>query len=766
MSAVSSGPNDAGLLMELLSPKPRSPLNNSLGSLGRSGSLRRSRNSPSSSPSVAADRELNTLLGIGIQNHKVAQQRGAGEARTASPSASPERVSPQTRSNMSIRVFSFPQTQQPLGGQLVAQTPDPSSNEHNTTANYLNDDATQTHMNAVDPIDTVTDDPSSDFNQESDHNNNSGGSQVAPSGRQQRFGSRGRTNEKQNWISEKKTGAGAAASGSMAVLLEKHTLVPELRAFNKLGAVTGQPDEGRQAGGLPGGQGHLGLTEGGEQEGSKSQLLQAENTCVEESDVLVTSSSQKEEEEGGEDEVVVWCVTGVCEAAGERTHTDVTQTQTENNQCGSDNQAGSERSSFASANHTPSVPQQTNGKPVPVPISSQPVPVSRCEDSPRPVSSTRRRPAGPVSSNQMPPLTADASEKVKESANQVNEPRSSRSSTNQKAARKTVAGQSADDKTGNQAASCPVVGGAAPITSGKNPTNTRNITTSKSRPAGIKPPPPNSPNKGKPVRTLTSTENQSMRRVVPISRTSRGAAAQEKHPERSPGQHRGSFNSLTTANLHSTSVRRGERPSTAPTSRRSSIHKTPDPKDSKDQKVPGTRARELNQPSIRKPLTQPKLEEKICRSTLQALTRTGNGGAGGSTLSAPATPLHKATAPSSCPGFARSTASSSFRRTRTSLAPPRSPQTGSDSSFKTSSSSYCAPPTGAASSLTQTSSLRVHSTPPSLLTRTPSIRLPPRPPIHNSLAPRKGHKRNDSGSFSDQSSQSRDSGKTSRPGWR
>ncbi|KAE8279437.1 hypothetical protein D5F01_LYC23026 [Larimichthys crocea] len=313
--------------------------------------------------------------------------------------------------------------------------------------------------------------------------------------------------------------------------------------------------------------------------------------------------------------------------------------------------------------------------------------------------------------------------------------------------------------------------------------STKNLPTSRTRPLGIKPAittAASTANKVKPVRTLTNSENQGMRRVVPISRTSRGTPSLGKRSEKPPGNQRGPSIAVTPAsvsmsNLNSTTLRRGERPSTAPSSRRSSINKTPDPKDSKDQKVSGTRtsSREQNQdlqrkPSIRKPLTKPKLqpEEKLCRSKLRAQTQGGAGGGvgGGGSISAPATPLHKTPSSSSSPlpSFARSTASSSFRRTNTNLTPPTpppSPHAGSDSSPKTSS---IAPPV-TSSPLTRTGSLRVSSTAStssSPLTRSQSIRAPPRSPLHDSLAPPKGHRRNDSGTFSEKSTHS------ARPSWR
>ncbi|XP_061620502.1 FH2 domain-containing protein 1-like isoform X2 [Phyllopteryx taeniolatus] len=152
------------------------------------------------------------------------------------------------------------------------------------------------------------------------------------------------------------------------------------------------------------------------------------------------------------------------------------------------------------------------------------------------------------------------------------------------------------------------------------------------------------------VRTLNSSEKQNMRRVVPISRTNR--------------------------------EKRGEKPSTAPPSRCSNLQ----PRDSKNRHVPGAR----NQS-----------EEKMCRSTLRAL-------GGGSTVKAPNT---RSPAPLSGPGFARSTASSSFRQTRAGLPRANVFKSGSETSSKSSTS---AEQPRTSSSLSS-----------SLPKRTPSIRTPP-----------------------------------------
>eukprot|EP00064_Thunnus_orientalis_P015250 superscaffoldBa00002792_g15300 len=830
MSAAMSRHDEAGLLMELLSPRfsPRSPLNNSHFPLGRSGSLRRSRNSPSSSPSVAAERELSMLLGMATPDHKVTQQRGEEEARTAFQSASPEsglrspELSPQTwPRNLRVTTFSFPQNQQSQAGEIASQTPSSppktprspkNSNAHRTTTTYLNNDATQTQVDTINPTNKVTVKPTSDLNQQSDHNNNGKdrlslgfSSQVTPSDHQTYFGLRGETSTMNDNAEKSRADQDfsgqivscdekpkpSAANSNMSVVLEKCTLVPELKVF----------DKNTHHSHLQGyHQDDMVITDMEEKGVDKSKVQEAQTNShignTEKFGVLISdtssSSSQREEEEGREDKVVVWCVTGVCEAAGEHTHTDNTLEQTERNQCTSDNQGGNEKASSAPANRTPSEPQPANETPVPVPISSQPVPVSRCDDSPLTVSSKRWQPAEPASSSLT--ITADASKDAKEPVNKGEE---EEGSTSEERKLEPPPEQSTESK--NKTAHSHMTSEnteAAPSTNGKaeaatlSKPSTKNLATSKTRLAGIKHTTPNT-NKCKPVRTLTNSENQGMRRVVPISRTSRGPPSLGKHPEKPPG-HRGSSStaapsSLNVANLNSTSLRQGGRPSTAPPSQRSIIHK--DPKDPKDQKVPGTQssAREQNQerkPSTQRPLMKPKPqpEEKMCRSTLRALNQAVEGSGGGGSLSAPATPLHKATTPSSSllPGFARSTASSSFRRTHTTLTPPHSAHTGSDSSPKSSpkTSSSSVPPTSTSTPFTRTGSLRVstpskssdlHNLPSSAsspLRRTQSIRAAPRSPLHDSLAPPKGHRRNNSGSFSDKSTHSRDSGKATRPSWR
>lgn len=726
MSAAVSRHSEAGLLVELLASQsnPRSPLI-SHNPLRHSRSLRRSRKSPSSSPSVAAERQLSTLLGMGTSEHNVSQQ---------SPGVAP-------------------QNQQPPSGTMVekprSSSPNTSLSAKSTnraTATYLSGNATQTPVNNMDPTKEVK--PTCDRQRGYSDTANEPLS-LAPSVRGGRSGLTEEPARRKNAdedlgerIGDEVEG-GAATTGRMSVVLEKCALVPELKAFDEV------IDEGHRRG-----RRHDDVLITDEEGGSPQDQMPRNNAQIQKP--VHISSSQREEGEGQEEKVVVWCVTGVCEAAGELTHStaDDTHAQPDKDQSGSDSQG---ETSSAAADHTRSEAQRANEKPVPVPISSQPVPAT-CDPS-HPVSSPRWRPTDRASTSKGPTHAARASEEAPETANQNEERR-----TNE--GREAITEQS-DDRKRVDTTSCHATNEnaeAVPSTNrkSKSASSSKNPPSSKTPPTGVKPVTPNTTSaahRAVPVRTLTSSENQGMRRVVPISRTNRGAPSLGKGPEKPPGN-RGSSTAaapagLSVSNLSSTSLRRAERPSTAPSSRRSSVN---NPKESNGQKVPGAQAlfRGQNQdlqkkPSIRKPSTKPQVppEEKMCRSTLRALTQ------GGGSISAPTTPLHKATS-SSLPSFARSTASSSFRRTRP--LPARSGPTT----------------TSASSPLTRTGSLRVsrsselhHPTSAPPPSRSQSIRAPPCS-SRGSVSPPKGHQRNNSGTLSDKSTHSRDSGlhQSTRPSWR
>ncbi|KAK2899653.1 FH2 domain-containing protein 1-like [Channa argus] len=792
--------NEAGLLMELLTLK----------SSPRSG-VRRSRKSPSSSPSFSAERELSMLLETASPDHKFTQQRrGVEEARTALTLPSPESglKSPRYSSEILAQTPDFSKNQQLQVGDVAQQTRSSppknawslkSRNSYNTATTYLSYDATQM---PADVSKEVTLKPTSDLNQQFDHNNNDGKDQI-------NLGHH--TQSDLSWEPTRINKADPDLSGriissddgfkqntkatrNMSVVLETCTLVPELKVFGKSTTLSDCNEvlHGCQ-------QDDIVITDLGEVSMDESCTQKVQNNPqiqkTEKSDNC-SSLPQREEDVGQEEKVVVWCVTGVCETAGELTDAGDTHTQTQNDQGQTDNQGGNRLASSAPASRAPLEFQPANEKPVPVPISSQPVPVSRC-DLPLQGSSPRFSQAECASALKAPALNTGPSKEGKEEASSQKE--QAKGSNNEKRDVEKLQEQSTDDKV--HTASChPTNSNTATANSSSEESelaslskpSANNFPTSKTL-TEIKSTTPNansSTSKRKLVRTLTNSENQVMRRVVPISRTGRGPLSLFKRAATIGGSSSNSTpTSLTSSSRNSGSLQR-ERPSTAPSSRRSSINKKLDPKELKNQRVSGTQAsgQDQNQDlhrrlSVRKTLPKPKpqQEEKMCRSTLRALSLAGERGGvvSGGSVSAPATPLHKASTHSSSPlpGFARSTASSSFRWTHTLVTPPGTPRS-SHPSFDVSPKSKTAtsssvPLTGPASHLTRTSSLRVSTTRRSSdglnsvdstgLNRSQSIRAQPHSPL---TMPAKAHQRKDSGSFSDKSTHSRDSSKTTRPNWR
>lgn len=483
--------------MSLMS-HPRSPP-------GPSGRLRRSRNSPSSSASVVAERDLSAFLGMAKPRHR------------AAPPASP-------------------------GAGLSPQTP-PS---------FLSRDAAP----------RVPIKPTFCPNQQFDHNNNG--------------------EEERETLSGRQTPSNEDLDGfdGGTVVLETCTLVPDLKPFSLTDT---HPLRGSLQGGVVG-----------------ADLEEIQISCQ-------TGNE-------GEEKAVVWCVTGVCEAAGE--HADA-QTPPEDQ----GDRGGNPRAAAAS------LTQPANEKAAPEPISSQPVPASRGDDL----------------------------------SLRVETPQPS-------------------------------------------------------------------------IRTLTTSEKQGMRRVVPISRAGRASSSLGKPASSSAAAAPGQRGGPSTG------------PSTGPSSRH--FQRTPDPRGSKDQKGSGTQesSQEQNQAlqrrsSIRKTFPKAQAEEKMCRSTLRALRLAGG------SVSAPASPRHKASIPSSSPppGFARSTAASSFRRSHAFLA---APATGSPKSSPSSTTPSPARP------FVRTESLRVSTSGRSSDGHTP-LSSPPLRVGPRSLTPTKA-----------KSTHSKDSGKAARPNWR
>ncbi|XP_041841090.1 FH2 domain-containing protein 1-like [Melanotaenia boesemani] len=329
------------------------------------------------------------------------------------------------------------------------------------------------------------------------------------------------------------------------------------------------------------------------------------------------------------------------------------------------------------------------------------------------------------------------------------------------------------DKTNKTTSRTSTDGKAKPSASSK--LSTKNLPTSKHGMKTLIPNITSSVSRSRSIRTLTQSESQSLRRVVPI-RTSRGSPFITKHPEKSAALIRSSSRTpvptgLTPPHLNSTSYQQRDRPAPSSLSQRSG----PDSKELRDQKVSTIQGsvRDQNQGlqrklSIRKPGTKPETqtEEKLCVSKLSALNQGGQGGS----VSAPVTPLHKTKMPS--PRFARNTASSSFRRSHIILDPSCSPISGSPKSSRKDSSAV--PSTSASSTSTRPESPRPKTTSPDLLSvssssplrRSQSIRSSTLSLIHNSLPFSKGRHRSDSGSFSDKSTHSKDVVKATKPSWR
>ncbi|XP_061566382.1 FH2 domain-containing protein 1-like [Cololabis saira] len=750
--------SETGLLLELITPKShaRSP-HNSHSPSGRPGSLRRTRNSPSTSPSIAAERELCFLLELG-SDQKISNQK-AGVTRTASPPAPPE-LRPRL---LPPRVIE-PQT------TSVTNCLGPENTNH-TASTYLSCDEAQTLLNTPSNANKLKFTNTSESYQCSDHNNNENDQLSLGFSNQDALSYQKTPNDsdlnveqnkdehlfsRQIAYGEENIEDNTATTKIMPVVLETCTLVAELKGFDQTGAFNSCQTSQQQDGLI-----NTALEDEGTDK-SEGQFNSQLNGNAEKSNVLRTT--QQEDERDKDDKIVVCCVTGVCEVSGENTFA-----PPEKDQCSGDNHGLNQHAASAPPNHKSLEPQSANVKPPPVPISRQPVPASR-SDSALPTTYSRRCPAEPAIAKVVSVVNTDASEEVTKVPNQV---KGTEESANQDTSTGLVPEQSKD-------------GSCKSKMTPKRPTKDISSTGKKVvQQTGIKPSTTkttSSAGRSKPIRTLTKSENQDIRRVVPIIRTNL-----TKQPEKSPSHLRSSCKivvppSVTVSNGNNVSFHQGKRPATAPSSLRSNAHKILVSKDLKDHTSSGSQASVQEQnhdlqkkSSIRKPLKKSKNqnEEKICRTTLRALSLNG----GGSSVSAPVSPLHKTSPSSLLPGFARSTASFSFRRTHTTLptsTPPHPPNTGYPKPSTMTPSSTCS--TAASPGLTRTRPLRVpasskspdisNSSHSSTLKRSPNIKSFTRPPLHSALAPPQGHGRNDSGSFSDKSTHSKDSGKSNKPSWR
>ncbi|XP_045067156.1 LOW QUALITY PROTEIN: FH2 domain-containing protein 1 [Coregonus clupeaformis] len=185
---------------------------------------------------------------------------------------------------------------------------------------------------------------------------------------------------------------------------------------------------------------------------------------------------------------------------------------------------------------------------------------------------------------------------------------------------------------------------------------------------------------GRGVRMLTTTENQGMRKVVPITKLSR-TGSNARRVERSAGGLEGAEPRQPLRDKSTPARGRSEKTG------RPARHSSLPPEETKSQGSAGLSGwkRDLNprKPSFRKPsakplrnLPKPPPEEKMCRSTMRALAAQAqaHGQVGApSEASAPKTPTHSSKNPSATlPGWARNTVASSSRTTKKELAPPLS----------------------------------------------------------------------------------------------
>lgn len=171
------------------------------------------------------------------------------------------------------------------------------------------------------------------------------------------------------------------------------------------------------------------------------------------------------------------------------------------------------------------------------------------------------------------------------------------------------------------------------------------------------------------VRTLTSNENQGMRRVVPISKLPRSGSSRRGD--------RGADGSETRRPLRdqSTPARgRSERPT------RTARHSSMPPDETKAQRgLSGSTPRWTRESTPRKATIQkpsakplrniPKPEEKMCRSTMRALAQTQV------QANSENTSPNTSKTTSDVPSFARNTVSSTSRTKKEPTTPSRSPST-------------------------------------------------------------------------------------------
>ncbi|RXN00094.1 FH2 domain-containing protein 1 [Acipenser ruthenus] len=189
---------------------------------------------------------------------------------------------------------------------------------------------------------------------------------------------------------------------------------------------------------------------------------------------------------------------------------------------------------------------------------------------------------------------------------------------------------------------------------------------------------------GRAVRTLMSSENQNMRKVVPISRLSRSASMAKK-TERDPVRDSSSAEMKRPQREHSTVGNKNDQ--TARTPRHSSLpaeepklHRgTPGQASSRWARDPMTRKNSVRKPGAKPVRNIPKPEEKMCRSTMRELAQAQTASEAGK----PQTPTSTSKASGAAPSFARNTVASSSRKMKKDMASSSNPSTPSRSATLT-----------------------------------------------------------------------------------
>ncbi|KAG5260837.1 hypothetical protein AALO_G00297150 [Alosa alosa] len=648
-------------LLDLLRPRPRSPLS----PLGRSGSLRRSRQSPV----ATADHQLHTFLEMTSEPAKYGSSKPLSPSWTgqSSPAYSPSHV-PSTPSQTS-KHFISPQTQSP---------------SHTTPRANLNTDTSNLSVN----------------------NNRS----PSPSK------SSTHTDDNKNVIVDQEMTA--HQNTFLNVNVERHTLVHGLQVFD---LVSGRDGVVAQGNGSTVNQADLIVTDLEEESENPEPLvlssppLRKAPEKVGEPSLSFPQIANKEGDRDTETKLDLQTLPNmpVIQVSGESrlsAQTEDASSQSEKEQEGRCDVTDSVSSKSTPASHAS---ESTSVDEASVPTSS-----SDKAETESPVESSASPCDSPAS------VSRSAESSGSHSTGQV--PQNSTAPSSKKASA---------EKTDVKAQS-----------SSKSKPASKTATASK-QPAA------------RPVRTLNTSENQTMRRVVPITRLTRSGSSASRKPDKSgieASNHRASTHRPGLANDDSKSPRVREQ-SQASVVRKPSVRKTtPKP--------------------VRPVVPKPPPEEKMCRSTLRALQAAQAAAGQGAALSersasAPQTPVRSPASVTKLPSFARNTVASTTRVARRDLVPSgaNSPSANTGGTTPTPTTPIKSSPLARTASLRHPPNNRVApEASQSSIRRVASIRVAAKKPFGEPLVPLRVHERKNSGSFSDKSAYSRDShtDKANKPLWR